>query len=33
MGFLAESVGIVFFCVAKQASESKSQRAESKLIS
>ena len=32
IGFLGESVGIFFFCVAKQASKSKSQRAESKLI-
>ena len=33
MGFLGESVGIFFFCVAKEASKSKSQQAESKLIS
>ena len=33
MGFLGENVGIFFFCVAKEVSKSKSQRAESKLIS
>ena len=33
IGFLGESVGIFFFCVAKEASKSKSKRAESKLFS
>ena len=33
MGFLGESVGIFFFCVAKEALESICQRAESKFIS
>ena len=33
MGFLGESVAIFFFCAAKEASKSKSQRAESKFIS
>ena len=33
MGFLGKSVEIFFLCVAKEALKSKSQRAESKLIS